>query len=102
MNMVIFLPPGGPKFLPPRLSSSTSMEFWHMKGVVALEKLILSLKVIIVGAFPSIGGWFARGGPMSATIRLPNDTTLCSTLLGEAAATNQRLFGNYLDTIWND
>lgn len=41
MKIVIFLPPGGPKFLPPRLSSSTSMEFWHMKGVVALEKLIL-------------------------------------------------------------
>lgn len=41
MKMVIFLPPGGPKFLPPRLSSSTSMEFWHMNGVVALEKLIL-------------------------------------------------------------
>lgn len=41
MKMVIFLPPGGPKFFPPRLSSSTSIEFWHIKGVVALEKLIL-------------------------------------------------------------
>ena len=37
---VIFLPPGGPKFLPPCLSSSASMACWNMPGVVADEKFI--------------------------------------------------------------
>mmetsp|Transcript_12418 Transcript_12418/g.43887 ORF Transcript_12418/g.43887 Transcript_12418/m.43887 type:complete len:279 (-) Transcript_12418:392-1228(-) len=37
---VMLLPAGGPKFLPPCLSSSPSTAAWNMPGVVALEKLI--------------------------------------------------------------
>lgn len=40
MKTVMRFPPGGPKLRPPRLSSSASTAFRHMKGVVAEEKLM--------------------------------------------------------------